>query len=674
MKENFKTSRGLPYPFGVSSEQDGINFSLFSQHATQVSLCLFKPEESTPFSEISLDPKINKTGDVWHIFIHELPKHYHYGYRIDGPYDPFQGHYFDKRMILIDPYAKQVVSPNRWGTLPAKSYINRAVISPSNHFDWEDDKHPNIPFNELIIYEMHVRGFTQDPSSKVKDAGTFLGMIEKIPYLKELGVNAVELMPIHEFNERESLLKNPKTGMPLFNFWGYSTINFFSPMNRFAQSDALKEFKMLVKSLHAAGIEVILDVVFNHTAEGNQEGPFYSFKGIENSVYYMLAPDGQYYNFTGCGNTVNCNHPVVRELIKECLRYWVIETHVDGFRFDLASVLVRSHDGIPLANPPLIEALTVDPILANVKLIAEAWDAGGLYQVGSFPGMGRWAEWNGKYRDSIRKFVKGTDDELGAFATRVCGSEDLYGRDRLPHHSINFITAHDGFTLADLVSYNGKHNEENGENNRDGMNDNESWNCGSEGATEDPAILKLRLKQMKNFHLVLMISQGVPMILMGDEYGHTKLGNNNTWGHDSRLNWFQWDTLEKNQDFFRFYKMMIYLRKNHPVLRRARFLTPADIIWHGIEPGKADWRPKNRFIACSLIDALEKYTLYMAFNASFNEITVELPDSKTPWRQLVYTDLDAPQDISEEIEARELSEKTFTLAPYSSLILKGKNS
>ena len=441
-------------------------------------------------------------------------------------------------------------------------------------------------------------------------------------------------------------------------------------MNWYGRENAIQEFKTVVKELHANGIEVILDVVYNHTAEGNQEGNIFSFKGLENSVYYLLGPNGEYYNFSGCGNTVNCNNPVVRELIRDSLRYWVTEMHVDGFRFDLASILVRSHDGIPLSNPPLVEAITLDPILANTKLIAEAWDAGGLYQVGTFPAMGVWAEWNAEYRDSVRRFIKGTDGEVGNFATRICGSEDLYGKGRLPCNSINFVTAHDGFTLADLVAYNEKHNESNGEENRDGGQNNESWNCGVEGETGDREIVSLRERQMKNFHLALMISQGVPMLLMGDEYGHTKFGNNNTWGHDSRLNWFQWDSLEQNQAFFRFYRMMIAFRKKHAVLKHTRFLGEHDIIWHGVEPGKPDWSLKSRFIACTLPDSINGYVLYVAFNAYYEELTVHLPWRDTLWHQIAYTMLPSPHDIVNEREAKAIKGKTHTLAPHSALILK----
>lgn len=674
MTEKFETARGFPFPYGTTKYPKGTNFALFSKHAVHVSLCLFRPDSEEILLEIPFDPVSNRTGYVWHLFVHDLPSDYHYGYRVSGPYNPLKGHYFDNRVILLDPYGKQVVSPCGWGEGKRRegSHTHKGIVSPLEPFDWGADKPPNIPTKDLIIYEMHVRGFTCDPSSKVQNPGTFLGIIEKIPHLKALGVNAVELMPIHEFNELFNLLRNPDSDEPLYNYWGYNTVNYFSPMNRYgtAEKNVLNEFKTLVKELHANGIEVILDVVYNHTVEGNQIGPIVSFKGLENSTYYMVDPNGGYYNFSGCGNTVNSNNPVVRDLIRDSLRYWVMEMHVDGFRFDLASILTRSHDGIPLEHPPIIEEITCDPILANTKLIAEAWDAGGLYQVGSFPGLGVWSEWNGKFRDDIRRFIKGTDGSAGHFATRISGSEDLYGMGMQPSNSINFITSHDGFTLADLVSYNEKHNRQNGEDNRDGDNNNISWNCGFEGETNDPDILTLRTKQYKNFLVALLVSQGIPMILMGDEYGHTKQGNNNTWCHDSRINWFQWDALEKNSAHFRFFQQMIQFRKDHPVLTRSHFLGPKDVTWHGKEPGRADWSNSNRFIACSLPDPLNNYSLYIAFNAFFEEIDVHIPWRDKPWFRRVYTALPSPQDILSESESEEVKSKTFTLAPYSALILK----
>jgi len=668
-KSDLKIERGSPLPYGVFKHLDGYNFSLFSKHAKAVSLCLFKENPQEPPYEIPLDPKKNKTGTVWHVRLQDIGDYCHYGYRIDGPYDPLKGVIFDKRHIVLDPFAPLVASPHGWGEAPDNPYVHKGVIDPFEPFDWGDDAGPLIPKKDLIIYEMHVRGFTQDPSSKVQSPGTFAGIIEKIDYLKSLGVNAVELMPIHEFNERDNARTHPETNEPLFQYWGYSTVNFFAPMRRYSRGNALTEFKQLVKALHAHGIEVILDVVYNHTAEGSQSGPSISFKGIDNSVYYMLGPNGEYYNFTGCGNTFNCNHPVVRQFILASLRYWVTEMHVDGFRFDLASILVRSHDGIPLENPPLIEAISLDPILANTKLIAEAWDAAGLYQVGSFPGRGIWSEWNGRYRDDVRAFVKGTDGKIGAFATRLSGSEDLYQKTN-PDLSINFITAHDGFSLADLVSYNEKHNLENGEENRDGDNNNQSWNCGEEGETEDPHILALRLRQMKNYHVALMVSQGIPMILMGDEYGHTKKGNNNTWALDSRINWFLWDEWEKKPDFFRFYKLMIHFRKMHPILTHTRFLKKTDIIWHGKEPSRADWSAKSRFLAFTLLDPTHHYDLYIAFNASHESVTFKLPEHppEKPWKRIVNTSKNAPEDFLEEPLL--IKTKSLTLPAYSSLILK----
>ena len=511
------------------------------------------------------------------------------------------------------------------------SYRPRGLISFQSTFDWKGDRSPQIPLRDLIIYEMHVRGFTISPSSGVRHPGTFLGIIEKIPHLLDLGVNAIELMPLQEFNENENTNINPLTHQQLCNYWGYSTVNFFAPMTRYATKTApgasIEEFKTMVRELHKNGIEVILDVVFNHTAEGNEKGPILSFKGFENPVYYLLNHDFTYSNYTGCGNTVNCNHPVVWEFIVKCLRYWVLEMHVDGFRFDLASTLTRGRQGQPLPTPPLIESLTDDPVLSKVKLIAEPWDLE-VYQVGQFYShVKRWSEWNGKYRDCIRQFIKGNAGIKGEFITRLCGSEDLY-YNRTPLASINFITVHDGFTLRDLVSYNEKHNESNGEDNRDGLTDNDSWNCGIEGPTDDDKILALRNRQMRNYHFTLMISQGVPLLLMGDEYGHTKNGNNNTWCHDNELNWFLWDKLKENGDFYRFYKEMILFRKENPLLKREQFLSPKDAQWHGIEPFKPDWSAHTQFIAFTLLDSDKGNDLYIAFNAQEKGVSVHFPNPK----------------------------------------------
>ncbi|PIA47151.1 hypothetical protein AQUCO_01400091v1 [Aquilegia coerulea] len=554
---SFKVSAGQGFPLGVSETERGINFALFSQHASVVTLCLSISERKTlgevdaEVVELPLDPSVNKTGDVWHICVEDLPRHsVLYGYRLDGPREWQQGHRFDSSIVLIDPYAKQVEGRRYFGDAGNKmSKFLGTYDFTSLPFDWGDNYlQPSIPEKDLVIYEMNVRAFTADESSGLDPdiRGSYLGVIEKIPHLLGLGINAVELLPVFEFDELE-LQRHPNPRDHMINTWGYSTINFFAPMSRYASAGvgpvaAQREFKQMVKALHASGIEVILDVVYNHTNEADDVIPYTtSFRGIDNKVYYMLDVNGQYLNFSGCGNTLNCNHPVVMELILDSLRHWVIEYHVDGFRFDLASVLCRGTDGSPLNAPPLIKAIAKDDILSKCKIIAEPWDCGGLYLVGSFPNWDRWAEWNGKYRDDVRRFIKGDSGMKGNFATRVAGSADLYKvNKRKPYHSVNFIIAHDGFTLHDLVSYNVKHNDANGEGGNDGCNDNFSWNCGYEGDTADTNIEALRSRQMKNFHLALMISQGTPMMLMGDEYGHTRYGNNNSYGHDTAINNFQW--------------------------------------------------------------------------------------------------------------------------------------
>jgi len=620
---------GTPTPLGVSHTTDGVNFALFSPHASAVSLCLFPPH--TPHSiEIPLDPYMHKTGDVWHVCLPSLQKRTRYGYRVDGPYLPELGLCFDNTVILLDPYANHLDAPLQWGE--QQPYLG--YIDPHPSFDWENDHPPCLPFHQLVIYEMHIRGFTQDPSSKTQVPGTFLGLIEKIPYLKKLGINAVELMPIYEFREWDSPFVNPKTTLPLCNYWGYAPLNFFSPMRRYG---TVEDFKTMVKALHQAGIEVFLDVVYNHTTEGHGPGGIISFKGLANSTYYILNSDGTDTNYSGCGNTFQTNHPIVRRFILDSLRYWVEHMHVDGFRFDLASILTRGQKGEVLASPPIVEEISRDPILAHVKLIAEAWDAAGLYQVGHFPHLGRWAEWNGQYRDVIRRFWKGDGGAIGTVATRLCGSEDLYAS-HAPYHSINFVTAHDGFSLHDLVSYNDKHNLENGENNRDGDTRSESNNYGLEGPTSDPGIQKIRQKQMRNFLFSLLVSQGVPMLLMGDEYGHTKRGNNNTWGHDSRLNWFQWDKLDADPTLFSFCQRMIAIRKHFAVLTRAHFLKKTDIVFHGVHPMQPDWGNHSHLIAYALPDPLGHYTLYLAFNAHAHAHEVQLPQpSYGPWICLVDT-------------------------------------
>lgn len=656
-----RLSKDNAYPYGTSSQNGGINFAIFSKKSHAL-LCLLNKINHEVLFEILLDETFNRTGNVWHICIHDLPENLAYAFRF---YDKE-----DSRQLLVDPYAKQISSHPIWGNID--HYNPLGVVTPLTDFDWENDRHPHIPEQNLILYEMHVRGFTHHKSSGVKNPGTFLGVIEKIPYLLDLGVNAIELLPIQEFNECENLRTNPFNEERLYNYWGYSSVNFFSPMNRYSTKpeNVLQEFKTMVKELHKNGIEIFLDVVFNHTAEGGVEGPILSFKGIDIPTYYLLNSQQGYQDFSGCGNTVNCNHPNVHELILNCLRYWVGEMHVDGFRFDLASILMRDMKGEPLQLSPLVEAISLDPILSKTKLVAEPWDAVGLYQVGTFYPDDRWGEWNGKYRDTIRNFIKGTPGTVGKFATRICGSQDLYHQ-KSPNCSYNFITIHDGFTLEDLVSYNQKHNIPNGEENRDGSNFNDSWNCGAEGFTNDEKIKTLRERQKRNFHLVLMLSQGIPMLLMGDEYGHTKKGNNNTWCQDNELNWFLWDSLSDNLDFYRFYRSLIHFRRNHKVLMQGRFLTEKDIQWHGEIPLKANWEKDSQFLAFTLFDLEEKYDLYAAFNAQNKKVRVEIPTPANPsrgWCWIVNTANAHPDDFF-EIPPR-IESNTHIMPPYSSILLK----
>ncbi|NEO31750.1 MAG: glycogen debranching protein GlgX [Symploca sp. SIO3C6] len=666
--KNFQLRCGKPFPFGTTLVPNGVNFSIYSSHANSCTLVLFNKHDPEPIAEITF-PDEFQIGDVYCMVVFDLDyENIEYGYRMEGPNSFPAGHWFDKNKILMDPYAKIIGGRDIWGKTPDWNniYQHRARIA-FDDFDWENDRPLEIPPEDMIIYEMHVRSFTRHPSSGVKHPGTFAGIREKIPYLKELGVNAIELMPVFEFDEFENSRPNAETGEMLYNYWGYSTVGFFAPKAGYAATAKfgmqVDEFKNLVKELHKNGIEVILDVVFNHTAEGNERGPYISFRGIDNKTYYMLTPEGYYYNFSGCGNTLNCNNPIVRGLVLDCLRYWASEYHIDGFRFDLASILGRDPWGAPLNNPPLLETLAFDPILAKCKLIAEAWDAGGLYQVGSFPAYGRWAEWNGKYRDTIRKFLKG-DGHVGEMAQRLQGSPDLYaGASRPPATSINFITAHDGFTLADLVSYNQKHNQANGENNNDGDNNNESWNCGIEGWTENQWINALRQRQISNAIAMLMVSQGVPMLLMGDEVGRSKAGNNNTYCHDNELNWLDWNLLEQNSDLFRFVKQCIAFRKAHPVLRNRQHFQNrdyvgsgyADITWHGIQAWSADWSNSSRtlaFMLCGNHANEGTFTddyIYVAMNMHWQPHYFEIPGlpPQRQWHVFVNTGCTAPADIWE---------------------------
>ncbi len=679
-ESHYPTSEGVAYPLGATRLGDWLNFSIFSKEADRITITLYATESREPLVAIALDPKVNRTGDIWHIAIRDLPRHVVYGYRAEGPSRPEDGLFYTASQELLDPYAKGIHSHLKWGRRKG-GYNPRAVADPQAPFDWEGDRPLRLPASDLILYEMHVRSFTVDPSSQVKAQGCFLGIVEKIDYLKELGINAVELMPIHEFDECSYKKINPTTQKELYQYWGYSTLNFFTPMTRYATRDghdpqtvrAILEFKTMVRELHKAGIEVILDVVYNHIGEDCLNGPSLSYRGFAPSVYYMKDAHGHFANYTGCGNTVNSNHPVVIGLIIDSLRYWVEEMHVDGFRFDLASIFTRSESGAPLPSPPLIEAISKDPLLAGTRLIAEAWDAVGLYQVGLFPSFGPWSDWNGKFRDTVRRFIKGADGEVGYFATRLCGSQDLYGYAKTPLSSVNFITAHDGFTLRDLVSYNSKHNLANGEENRDGLNENESWNCGAEGETKDAAILALRARQMRNLFLTLMVSQGIPMMLMGDEYGHTKGGNNNTWCQDNPLNWFQWSQKAQDLTFFRFCKGLIHFRLREPLLRQTKFLDEGQIIWHGVEPNNPDWSIDSHFLAYTLHNEQGEADLYIAFNAGHEavSVTLPLPEENLLWCGIIDTSLAPPGDFTEVEEAQAISqEQPYQMAPYSAILLK----
>jgi isoamylase len=693
--QGYKLRPGKVFPFGATLVPGGVNFSIFSSHATSCTLVLFEKHAPKPMIEIPF-PDSFRIGHVYCMIVFGLDyENIEYGYRMDGRFDPVVGHRFDKTKILLDPYAKAIGGREGWAQAPDWSgefqHRGRLVFED---FDWEDDRALETPIEDLVIYEMHVRSFTAHSSSGVKHRGTFAGIIEKIPYIKSLGVNCVELMPVYEFDEFEGSRKNPDTGEMLYNYWGYSTVGFFAPKAGYAATGRfgmqVDEFKNLVKQLHKNGIEVMLDVVFNHTAEGNEKGPTISFRGIDNITYYMLCPGGYYFNFSGCGNTLNCNNPIVRSMVLDCLRYWASEYHIDGFRFDLAAILGRDPWGAPLPNPPLLETLAFDPVLGKCKLIAEAWDAGGLYQIGSFPAYGRWAEWNGKYRDDLRRFIKGDERMVGVAAQRLQGSPDLYGSNgRGPAASINFITCHDGFTLNDYVSYNHKHNDANGEGNRDGSDDNFSWNCGAEGFTWDPGINALRHQLMKNAVTTLMVSHGIPMILMGDEVGRTQQGNNNTYCHDNDLNWFDWTQVEKNAELLRFFRNMIAFRRMHPVLRPRDHVQNkdyagsglADITWHGVKAWNADWSDSARMLAFMLCGKHAKGgtvlddSIYVAMNSYWDGLWCELP-KPTPgekWHVFCNTGMPSPQDISEPGKEPVLADQNgFFLGPRAFIILVSK--
>ena len=684
----YRLDRGIPLPLGATMHRIGVNFSVFSKYATSCTLVLFKPGAQDPFVEYPLDPRSNRTGQVWHAFVEGLEADGQYGYRFDMQPNPNpQIQRFDPSRVLLDPYALVLSHGSAWGAYPPgkRPYRNSVVVE--NHFDWGDDQPLNLPLVDSVIYEMHVRSFTRHPSSGVEHPGTFAGLIEKIPYLKKLGATAVELLPVAEFEESDTDRVNPFTGEPLLNLWGYQTVAFFAPNTAYSSNVAdggqVREFRQMVRAMHQAGIEVILDVVFNHTAEGDEHGPTWSFRGIDNSTYYMLNPEtGEYLNYSGCGNTVNANNPVVRDFIRDCLHYWVMEMHVDGFRFDLASILGRGEDGSVLKNPPLLERLAYDPVLANTKLIAEAWDAAGLYQVGTLPSWGRWAEWNGIFRDEVRKFVKGDAGMTSALATRLLGSPDLYlSSAREPYHSINFVTCHDGFTLKDLVSYNYKHNLANGEDNMDGTDANYSWNCGVEGPTDDAAINELRMRQHKNLAAILLVSHGVPMILAGDEIGRTQQGNNNAYCQDNEISWVDWRMAESNAGLLRFFQLMIAFRKRCPLLRRESFQLHGEggfhITWHGVKRMKPDWTEASRTVAMQLTQLQEnggRDDLHFIASAYWEALEFELPQiGDREWFRLVDTSLLSPQDIADDgQEFPLLSQESYRVQPRSVVIFVGK--
>lgn len=645
--EGFKVRPGFFDINGATALSDGVCFTIHSQGATSCELLLYHPYEEEPYAVLKY-PDNYRIGNVFSMIVYDLDvTKFQYAFRLDGPYNKKKGLLFDKTKPLLDPYAKAVIGQSKWGKKTSHGYRGRVV---RNNFDWGKTKPSITPMEDLIIYEMHVRGFTKSPSSNVTHPGTFHAIMEKIPYLKELGINAVELMPIFEFDEmRDYRVVN---GKEVMDYWGYNTVSFFAPNTSYASNSEGNlvglELKTLIKALKDNGIEVILDVVFNHTAEGNEDGPFFSFKGIDNNVYYMLTPDGNYYNFSGCGNTVNCNHPIVQQMIVDCLRYWVTTYRIDGFRFDLASILGRSQDGSPMEEPPLLKRLAFDPILRDVKLIAEAWDAGGLYQVGNFPSWRRWSEWNGKYRDDMRDFLKGGYWKAPDAAKRIAGSTDLYNPfERGNNASINFITCHDGFSLNDLYSYNYKHNEANGWNNTDGSDDNRSWNCGAEGETKDPLILQLRRRMIRNAFTVLLCSRGTPMFLSGDEFCDTRFGNNNPYCLDTPTSWLDWSLLKKNQDMFRFVKYMIAFRHKHPVIRKDLTLSKCGfphISQHGLTPWDDNFTAESK-VVCTMFAGYDEKAdkddiVFLAVNPYWSSMRVQLPtlpDKKLMWHLAVDT-------------------------------------
>lgn len=634
--EGFKIRPGFFRMYGACVASNGVSFTINSHGATRCTLLLFKPQASKPYARIPF-PDSYRIGDTYSMLVFDIkPDEFEYAFSFDGPYEPAKGLLFNEENVLLDPYSRAVTGQRKWGEKPegGKDFEYRARIVKSS-FDWGNIKQLEQPFEDLVIYETHVRGYTKDKSSGVSAPGTFAGLKDKIPYLKDLGINAVELMPIFEFDEMESA--RVVDGVQLYNYWGYNTVSFFAPNTSYAFNEEHNhegdELKSLIKALKENGIEVILDVVFNHTAEGNEMGPCFSFKGIDNNVYYMLTPDAHYYNFSGCGNVMNCNHPVVRSFIIDCLRHWAIEYRVDGFRFDLASILGRDQNGAPMANPPILESLAFDPVLGKMKLIAEAWDAGGLYQVGSFPSWNRWAEWNGRYRDDMRSFLKGDDGMAGNAITRITGSRDLYSPESRGHKaSVNFMTCHDGFTLYDLYSYNEKHNEKNGWNNTDGDNNGHSWNCGAEGETDDPNVNGLRRRLIKNAFAALLCSRGPAMFFAGDEFCNTQFGNNNAYCQDNIISWLDWSRLEEFKEIHDFVRHMIQFRKEHPILRKMTKPSSCqfpEISVHNGTPFNASTDYKTKLIGIMYAGRNEEDTeddiVFYCMNAYWEPLVMQLP-------------------------------------------------
>jgi glycogen operon protein len=712
----FSVSTGKPLPLGAEIMGDGVNFAVFSQNATAVTLLLFEnPEDNEAFFEYALSPEKNQTGDIWHAHIHGLKAGALYLFKVDGPYLPEQGHRFNINKALIDPYTKALTGDFLWNTAEALGYdpkspnsdlsfnfcadaakMPKCIVVDNNAFDWQEDRPLNYPLRNTVIYETHVRGLSMKmPGAQYP--GTYRGVVEAIPYLKNLGITSVEFLPLHEFDEFENTHKNPKTAEKLTNYWGYSTIAFFSPKANYSSSgkrgQQVDEFKEMVRELHKAGLEIILDIVFNHTAEGNEKGPTLSFRGLDNSIYYLLSDNKRYYqNYSGCGNTLNCNHPAVRSLIIDCLRYWVIEMHVDGFRFDLGSILGRDQNGKLMENPPILERIAFDPVLRRTKIIAEAWDAGGAYQVGGFPG-GRWAEWNDRYRDDIRRFWRGDDNAIQGLATRITGSSDLYKHTgRKPFHSINFITSHDGFTLNDLVSFNGKHNEDNGEKNKDGNDSNFSYNYGYEGRVSNPVIEGIRNRQIKNFLATLLFSLGTPMLLGGDEFRRTQRGNNNAYCQNNDISWYDWELTQKHSDILRFAQQLIAFRKRHPVFLRSEFYTGEDrdlddypdIVWFDELGESPDWEKQQGALACRIDGSkaetradYDDFDYYLIFNARTEPVSFSLPPAATNgvWLRLIDTIRESPEDIlAEECAAPLQDNAVYTAGPRTFVLLISKNA